>query len=394
MRKIQKTFFLLFLLLSLLLIMGGCKTKNEDEGKVLITANSDKAKEEYLEGRSLSENLQGQESLQHYTNAIEADSNFALAYLNRSFNQPSAKGFFDDLNKAVSLVNKVSEGERLQILGFEAGVNANPTKQKEDYEKLVAMFPNDQRAHVLLGNFYYGQQDYQNALAQFNKAAEIDSNFSPSYNMLGYSNRQLMNYDAAEKAFKKYTELIPDDPNPYDSYAELLLKEGKYDQSIEYYQKALAHNPHFVSSILGVAANEMYKGNYDSARTQIQKLFDMARNDGERRTALFVTAVTYADEGNLAMSLDQLTKEHAIAEKNNDNAAMSADLLTMANILWEMGKNKEALKNYQKSVEMFDKSSSSQKLKDNVKLGELYNESTVALNQAILKLPLQKLMNL
>ena len=28
----------------------------------------------------------------------------------------------------------------------------------------------------------------------------------------------------SEKAFEKYIELIPDDPNPYDSYAELLMQ--------------------------------------------------------------------------------------------------------------------------------------------------------------------------
>jgi cytochrome c-type biogenesis protein CcmH/NrfG len=42
--------------------------------------------------------------------------------------------------------------------------------------------------------------------------------------MLGYSYRSLENYAEAEKAFKIYIELIPDDPNPYDSYAEMLSK--------------------------------------------------------------------------------------------------------------------------------------------------------------------------
>ena len=39
------------------------------------------------------------------------------------------------------------------------------------------------------------------------------------------------NYADAEKAFQKYIELIPKDPNPYDSYAELLLKMGRFDDS-------------------------------------------------------------------------------------------------------------------------------------------------------------------
>ena len=51
--------------------------------------------------------------------------------------------------------------------------------------------------------------------------------------MLGYAYRQEGDYANAEQAFKKYIELIPNDPNPYDSYAELLLKMGKFDESID-----------------------------------------------------------------------------------------------------------------------------------------------------------------
>lgn len=379
MKKIQKEFIFFLCLLFLVLLWGGCNTQNKDEGKIPITTSSDEAREQFIKGRNLTETLQGQESLQYYSNAINADSNFALAYLNRAQNQPTAKAFFADLNKAVSLADKVSEGEKLQILGFEAGVNANPVKQKEDYQKLVTMYPDDERAHMLLGNFYYGQQDYQSAVEQYNKAAQIDSSYSLTYNMLGYGNRQLMNYDAAEKAFQKYIELIPSDPNPYDSYAELLMKEGKYDQSIDNYQKALTYNPHFVSSMLGIAANEMYKGNFDSSRAEIQKLYDSARNNGEKRNANYAMAVTYIDEGKPDMALNEIQKNYDIADMGNDFASMSGDLVNKGTILLAMGKSKDALDNFQKAVDVFNKSASPQQLKDNVKLGLLYNEARVAL---------------
>ena len=322
MSKFQKCSLLLFSSLIIIFSFWGCKTQKEDDGKIPITTSSNEAKEQFLKARQLAESLQGQESLQYCTDAINADSTFAIAYLLRAPNQPSAKAFFADLNKAVSLSDKAPEADKLQILGFEAGVNANPEKQKEYYEKLVSMYPKDERAHALLGNFYFGQQDYEKANDEFNKTVEIDSNFSPAYNMLGYTNKQLMNYDAAEKAFQKYIKLISNDPNPYDSYAELLMKEGKYDQSIENYQKALTYNPHFVSSILGIAADQMYKGDYNASREEIQKLYDMARNDAEKRGALFAMAVTYVDEGKFDMALDQIKKEYDIAAATNDYGNM------------------------------------------------------------------------
>ena len=267
------------------------------------------------------------------------------------------------------------------ISGFEAGVNANPVKQKEAYEKLVSLYPKDERAHNLLANSYFGQFEDQKAIDELKKAVDINPNYSPTYNSLGYAYRRVGNYAESEKSFQKYIELIPNDPNPYDSYAELLLKEGKYDAAIENYQKALAHNSGFVSSKVGIATAYMYKGNYDDARKELQQLFDSARNDGEKRTALFNMAVTYADEGKPDLALAEMEKEYAIAEKINDYGNMSGDLGAMGTVLYESRKYKEALDKFQKSAEVFDKSSSSQALKDNVKLGILFNESSVALKQ-------------
>jgi len=379
MKKNIGIFISLFVFSFLLLYMVGCSVTPKDAGKIPITTASDDAKQNLIKGRDLSESMQGQESLQYLNKAIEADTTFALAYLTRSAFQPTAKDFFDDLNKAVSLAGNSSQGEQLMISGFEAGVNANPAKQKEDYEKLVSLYPKDERAHNLLAGYYFGQFEDQKAIDEYKKAADINPNYTPTYNSLGYAYRRVENYTESEKAFQKYIELVPNDPNPYDSYAELLLKEGKYDAAIENYQKALTHNSGFVSSKVGIAAAYMYKGNYEEARKELQQLYDSARNDGEKRTALFNMAVTYADEGKPDMALAEMEKEYAFAEKINDFGNMSGDLNSMGAILYESGKYKEALDKFAKSVEAFDKSTSSQALKDNVKLGNLYNEGVIAM---------------
>jgi tetratricopeptide (TPR) repeat protein len=382
--------FISFCMFSILLGLLGCSIKPKDEGKIPITTGSDEAKQNFIKGRDYTESLQGQESLQYLGKAIQEDSTFALAYLIRSAFQPTAKDFFDDLNKAVSYAGNASQGEQLMISGFEAGVNANLAKQTADYEKLVSLYPKDERAHNLLAGAYFGQFEDQKAIDEYKKATEINPNYTPTYNSLGYAYRRVENYPEAEKAFQKYIELIPNDPNPYDSYAELLLKEGKYDAAIENYQKALSHNSNFVSSKVGIAAAYMYKGNYEEARKELQQLYDSARSDGEKRTALFNMAVTYADEGKPDMALTEMEKEYAIAEKLNDYGNMSGDLAAIATILYESGKYKEALDKFQQSVDVFNKSSSSQALKDNVKLGNLYNEGIVAVKMNDLKTASEK----
>jgi hypothetical protein len=57
------------------------------------------------------------------------------------------------------IADKASDGERMLIQATEAGADGNPTKQKEILDKLVAAYPNDERAHFTLGGYYFGQQD-------------------------------------------------------------------------------------------------------------------------------------------------------------------------------------------------------------------------------------------
>lgn len=347
--------------------------------KVPITTSSQDARELYLKGRDLQERLQGQESLQYFEKAIAKDPNFAMAYLNSANSQPSAKGFFAQLGKAVALADKVSEGERLWIWGVQAGADGHPAKQQDYFQKLVAAHPEDERAHTLLGNYFFGQQEFAQAIEEYKKATAIAPDFSQPYNQMGYAYRSLENYADAEKAFRKYIELIPDDPNPYDSYAELLLKVGRFDESIEQYQKALSYNPNFVASYLGMATDLCLQNKHNEARTLLQKLYGIARNDGERRAALFARTVACVDEGNTAMALTEMEKQYALAEKINDAAAMSGDLAAMGNILYESGKYGEAAAKFEMSLQLIENSTLSQAVKENAKRGSLYNAGRVAL---------------
>lgn len=364
---------------ALLLVMISCATS--EDGKIPITTRSEKAREYYLQGRDLAEKLRGQESIQFFEKAVAEDTDFALGYLNLSFVQPSAKGFFENLNKAKTLVDKVSEGERLWIMGVEAGANGLPMKQRELYKKLVEAYPKDERAHNLLGNHYFGQQDYALAIEEYKKATRIAPDFSQPYNQLGYAHRFLGNYIEAEKEFKRYIKLIPDDPNPYDSYAELLMKMGKYDASIESYQKALSLNPNFVASHIGIATNLNFKGNHKDARKQLQKLHNIARNDGERRQAHFAISVSYVDEGNVDAALEERDKAYTLAERINDASAMAGDLVILGNVLLEAGRIDGALAKYVKAVKVIEKSDLSEEVKDNTRRGYLFNTARVALKK-------------
>jgi tetratricopeptide (TPR) repeat protein len=385
--KIYRFTFALTLALSAILLIA-CNKSGIDEssvsasdGKIPITTKSDDARKEYLLGRDLSERLLAQDSLEHFDKALALDPDFATAELARANNSPTPKEFFAHMQNAVNLGNRASEGEKLLILASQAGANGDAAQQKDYLEKLVAAYPNDERAQFNLANFYFGLQDADQSVAHYKRVTELAPNFSPAYNVLGYAYRQQENYPDAEKAFQKYIELIPNDPNPYDSYAELLLKEGKFGDSIAQYRKALSIDPHFAASHFGISADLMYEGKPDEATTELQAMADQARNDGELRTALFGMAVVASDSGKFDKALQAMDKEFAVAQKKNDAASMSGDLQAKGNILAQMQQYSEAKTSFDRSFQVVESSSLPPEMKNNTALQHHFNLASLALAQ-------------
>jgi len=348
-------------------------------GKIPMTTGSAEAKAEFLQGRDNFEKLLVTDSIAHFEKAVSLDPNFAWAELALANAAPTGKEFFEHLHKAVALADKASNGEKLMILAAEAGANANPTKQKEYLDSLVAAYPNDERAHFNLGGYYFGQQEYDKAIEQYRKATELEPNYSTAYNLLGYSLRQSGDYAAAEKAFQKYIDLIPKDPNPYDSYAELLLKMGRFDDAIAQYRKALEIQPNFINAYQGIAMALLYSGKPAEAEKELDNIAQKARTDGERRTGLLALTVIHVDDGKMAKALADVDRQYALGEKTGDVPAMAGNAGLKGNILLEMGKPDQAKAEFEKSLKLVQASNLSQQVKDNAALVSHNNLARVAI---------------
>lgn len=347
-------------------------------GKVPITTSSAEARELYLKGRDLAEKLRATDAHRFYEQAVQKDRTFALGYVGLANTSGTTKEFIDNVTRAAALAGSVTEGEQHFIRGLEAGMKGDPAGTLSHYTELVRLFPNDERALTLLGNTYFGRQDYDAAIKTFTKATSINPSFSQPYNQLGYAYRFIEKFDDAEKAFKKYTELIPGDPNPYDSYAEFLMKVGRFDESIKMYEKALSIDPNFVASYIGIGTNYLSMGKPDSARTAYAKLASVARNTGEKRVARFWTAASYVHEGATDKAIDELKAGYALAQAEQDAGSMSGDLTQMGDVLREAGRPADALAKYEEAVTVIDKAQVPEEVKEATRRTHVFEEGRVA----------------
>lgn len=365
----------------LLLACGGGGGAGRALVKIPITTASAEARSAYLEGRELQESLRLTDAHAHFVRATELDPGFALAWMAVANTAPSAVEFFAAMRRAVATAAGASDGEMMLVTAFEAAVNGEPAVQQAELEKLVAAFPDDERAHNALASFLLGQQRYGEAAESYRAAIAIDPGCPTPYNQLGYALRFLGDPKGAEEAFERYIELIPDQPNPYDSYAELLMTVGRFEDSIASYQKALEMDPTFAPSYIGIANNLVFLDRPAEALRTLDRLGAVARSDAERRQRLTWIAAVRLHEDDIEGALAAIGGRFELAEAAGDRAAMGFDLNAMGDVLRHAGRLDEAEARYRESVAMIASSEATDDVKEAATRNLISERARIALER-------------
>jgi len=119
----------------------------------------------------------------------------------------------------------------------------------------------------------------------------------------------------------------------------------------------------------------------DRWEAELDHITEKARNDGERRTALFGQSIVDIDGGKWAKALEEVDKQYALGEKTHDVPAMAFDRGFKGNVLLEMGKPDQAAAEFQKSVALVEASDLSPEIKNNTRLVHHFNLTLVALRK-------------
>jgi tetratricopeptide (TPR) repeat protein len=125
----------------------------------------------------------------------------------------------------------------------------------------------------------------------------------------------------------------------------------------------------------------MYQGKAKEADAELVNITKKARNDGERRLAMFVRTVLLVDGGKPSQALAEVDKQYALGKKTSDVPAMAGDLQLKGNILLDMGKPADAKAAFEQAVTTMQASNLSQEVKNNNKLVSHYNLARVAIAQ-------------
>jgi tetratricopeptide (TPR) repeat protein len=136
---------------------------------------------------------------------------------------------------------KSIQQDRIIARGNAARSAATPRYSEAEIEyKLAAREdPNDPRAHAGLGNVYLDQGRFKNAVDAYQQAIQVQADYVPAYQPLGYSLARLNRHGEATDVFKQALQYDPGNAEIYNNMAFTLVHAERYPEAIEAGQQAV-----------------------------------------------------------------------------------------------------------------------------------------------------------
>ncbi len=227
-------------LILLVLLMTGFISKAQHE-KLPITSISGSAVELYYEATAAMENAELARGEMLLQEALKKDPEFFMGLFQMAINNLYL-GNQDKFKKCAEAAFisycASSEGEKILQQALKR-LYQNPKADVTDLgRKLLQLYPEDKLMYYTQLTFQSLQKDYPGIQETCNSLLEITDNPSPAYNILGYNYMRLEDFEAAEKAFDKYIELLPNHPNPYDSKGDFFMQVKDYSSAYNSYMTA------------------------------------------------------------------------------------------------------------------------------------------------------------
>ena len=290
---------ILFLLMSSMVVLGA-SSKGKSKATIKrkpetlpLTTSSTAAARYFENGMVHYENHRWNLALNDWRDAVKLDANFALAYtwICLTTTDPAE----ESSNRALAKVAmaSVTPGEQLMVRWMIGIHENNYVEGISAMNDMLGMYPRDKRVNFLVAYWLYRQDQYDLAEKLTLKALAEDANYATAYNQLGYIYSRRGDYQKAIDATAKYVKLLPNEPNPHDSYAEMLRLSGRFDQALEHYHIALKIDPTFYISQKELGETYAVMGNEERARVEYAKAVEEAPSTGLKAEYLQKSAMTY-----------------------------------------------------------------------------------------------------
>src|SRR5258706_15602341 len=230
-----------------------------------VTTSSAQARSLYEKGMQDYELLYLERCNEDWGAAVKADPNLAVAWAWIAFNSSNPQEVSAAREKAKSLAPKLTKGEQLMVSWIVKGQEGDFIDGIAAMNDLLEMFPKDKHLLYLAGNWLMGENGDEQARRIMEKALALDKNYPAALNDLAYLYARDREFAKAFADMDRYVALLPTEPNPQDSYGELLRMARNFEGSLQHYRAAPKIDPAFVNSQVGLGDTYALRGKQEQA---------------------------------------------------------------------------------------------------------------------------------
>jgi tetratricopeptide (TPR) repeat protein len=263
-----------------------------------LTTSSVKARDLYQRALQDFELLYLERATIGWRAATRDDPQFAAAFAMLAMNSRDPEEVRSARERAKELAAKSSPGERLLIKWVATVQEGNFLEGIAAMNDMIAMFPRDKNVYYIAANWLMGVRGHEQAHHLLHKALDIDPDFAPALNNLAYLHARNREFKEALDSMDRYVALLPKEPNPQDSLGEILRIAGQFTLALEHYRAALAIDPSFNTSQLGIADTYALMGDQERARQEYDKAIANEPDQATRFDYRMQKAITFVREKN------------------------------------------------------------------------------------------------
>jgi tetratricopeptide (TPR) repeat protein len=265
-----------------------------------ISTKSPQAHALFEAGVQKMEMLHIEDGLTNLRNAVKADPQFALGHIFLTFFSQDPTEQVVEREKALAARASANAEEKLVIDWLANASQAKWIPAIQAMNEALDSYPHDKHLHWLAGWWLIlGQNQPQRAVVMFERVMQIDPKFADAYNEAAYCYAKQGNFDKAFADIKHYTELVPNEPNPQDTFAEISRMAGRFEDALTHYRMSLKIDPTFHESQLGLGDTYALMGDQAKARAEYDKAIASGTTVQKVLWSL-QAAATYVREGDLA----------------------------------------------------------------------------------------------
>lgn len=262
-----------------------------------VTTASPAARKEFEHAMVDLEALRRADALNDLRAAVKRDPRFAQAQILIAHLTHDPDEQVSARTRALQLAPGVSSGERLLIRWLSGVQENNYVPAIAAMNDLLAMYPQDHRTAFLAGRWLVHQRRYAQGVYVLEHAVALFPDYPAALNELAYAYAFTGNFEKASALMERYVQLQPDQPNPYDSYGEILRVSGQYDAALDKYRMAIRVDPSFGSEF-GVADTYAVMGREAEAREEYAKALMFVTSESDRVEYELQSALTWIRENN------------------------------------------------------------------------------------------------